>query len=95
MRAPRGNSESGAPLRLTMRVARVFALQHCRQRQSRLHGGGQVFQAVHRDIDPVLEQGAVDLLGEERAAAYGPQRYVDTQVAGRRDGDQLHRRRVR
>ena len=50
---------------------------------------GQVLHGMHGDIDPLTEQGLVDLLGEQPLAAEVAQRLVADAVAG--GGDRLKR----
>ena len=72
-------SFSGAP---DQRVARIFPLRNRRQDQTRRQFRGHVLQAMHRQVDPPVEQRLFDLLGEKPFPAHLRQRHVLDLVAG-------------
>ena len=58
------------------RVAGILTDADRRDGDSRWQLGGQILERVNREIDPALEQGVVDLLGEERPAPDLGQGYI-------------------
>ena len=85
--AQRAGSDPGAGGQIGQRaahhgVARVLALGHGGQHQARGQLGGQILQAVHGEIGAAVEQGFLNLLGEQ---ALGPdlgERHIGDLVAG-------------
>ena len=67
-------------------IAHIAARQHGGDGSAWRKLRGQVLHGVHGDIDPLIEQGLVDLLGEQPLAAEVAQRLVADAVAGGGDG---------
>ena len=63
-------------------VARIFALGNGRQHQARGQFGGQIFQAVDRQVGAAVEQRFFDFLGEKAFAADLGEGDVGDLVAG-------------
>jgi hypothetical protein len=68
-------------------VSRILPWADGRDGDSRRQLSGEVLQRVHGKVDPALQQGVVNLLGEERATAEASQRYIGLQVTGSLDFD--------
>ena len=64
-------------------IAGIFARRDGGDVQRLVHIGiaGQIFERVHRDIRPAIEQRRLDLFGEESLAADGVQRPIEDLVA--------------
>ena len=93
-RAPfaRASSES-PPVAREQRVARVGALGHRRDTESRGEQRRQVFHRMHREIDPALDERLLQLLDEEALTADLGERRRGHAVAAGADGNDLDSRR--
>jgi hypothetical protein len=50
-------------------IAWILALEHAGESDAGRQGGLEVFEAVHREIDAVVDQRLMDFLGEQALAA--------------------------
>ena len=83
-----------APLERTapdQRIAWILPLGHGHQRDAGRQPRRQVLEGVNGEVDPPLEQGVVDLPGEEGPAADLREGHVPHHVAGGADLDPLGR----
>ena len=67
------------------RIARVFALGHGGEHQAGRQFGGQIFQAMYRQIGAAGQQGLLDFFREQSLAAYFRQGHIGNLVACRLD----------
>jgi hypothetical protein len=71
------------------RITRIFARSHCGHNDPIGQLGWQILEGVHGEVDPSVEQGVVDLFGEESAASDARKRHIGQQVACGVDLDTL------
>src|SRR5687767_9627239 len=64
--------------------------RHGREAQSWYRDGGQVLQAVYGHVAAPVEQGVLNLLGEDAEAAHAGERLVLNAVAGGFDEDEFN-----
>ena len=95
--AQRSRAETGALRQVAQRggglrdkpVTRIFAFREGDEDLAGRQKGGDVLQAVHRDIDVAAREGVVEFAGEEALAAGIDQPLGRQLVAGRREGHDL------
>ena len=70
-------------------ISRILSRADRRDDDSRGELGWQILEGVNREIDPVFQEGVVNLLGKQSPASDPGQRHIRGQIAGGFDLDSV------